>query len=92
MSWFQSIPVALVEAHRVMLPRLRAREALHQVNIGAVAAGTFDERSRKRVLRHWEREVSAGEARPRRAMKASPAVLEAMGIRVVIEPPSPAVG
>lgn len=90
MTWLAITPLGVVEAHRVMLPRLRARDALRQLNIVGVATGSMDEKSRDKLIRHWQDDARVVIGKPQRAAKATPEQLRAMGIDVVIEPPQAA--
>jgi len=85
MDWLQRIPIALVDAHRVMMPRLQARESMRAAHVSAIGSGHMAEGDRKATLHHWEREANGTVAAPKVA-KATPAVLSAMGIDVAFEP------
>lgn len=84
MSWLQLIPVGLVDAHRVMLPRLRAQEALRAVTATTIGSGLGDKDTRTRVMRQWARDAAG--SKPQRRAKPSLEALRAMGISIVLEP------
>ena len=66
-----------------MLGRLQAEEALHSVNVQAIAhSSEVDSDDRKQLLRRWERLAEGG--RPR-AARASAGDLEEMGIGVRVK-------
>ena len=65
-----------------MMPVLRAREALEQVTIGAVAAGVMQQREQRKQIRRWQDDakIRGSHDTPPKPMVA--AMLGARGIQV----------
>ncbi|MBZ0164564.1 MAG: hypothetical protein K8H74_17860 [Notoacmeibacter sp.] len=66
-----------------MLPRLQAEEQLAAINAAAIGGAHLDKADMMDAVRRLERRAAGGE---RRAARASPAMLAAMGIAVVEAP------
>ncbi|MBB5987435.1 hypothetical protein [Sphingobium lignivorans] len=67
-------------AFTAMLPRLDAEERLAAINDRSIAAGAMEPVKARRMIRRLEQAARGGA--PRRAPRATPAVLEAMGVPV----------
>lgn len=79
------MPVTLVKAYAVMLPRLEAEEQLARISAGALAFGVGDKAERREAIRDLERRAR-GPGKRAKPAKASAADLAGMGIAVRIEP------
>lgn len=89
MIWLTETPVGIVQSLMQAIPRLQAEECLLGVHVGAVAAGTLEEKSRKSLLRSWEQSCrKLGDTIRRKPTPMTPEAMAAFGISVVFEPPS----
>lgn len=79
------MPIPLLQAHLVMLPRIDAEEALAEAERVAVGSGSMKPASRTEVLAAWRRSASIEVVRRPRDREAHRAVLAAanIGMRVV---------
>lgn len=66
-----------------MLPRLQAQEQLTAIEAAALGSGMVKKDDRRRALAQLERRASGGR---RRATKATPAMLRAIGVQVIEVP------
>jgi hypothetical protein len=82
-----SVPFAILRACADELPRLQAEEALLATQVTALGSGTMKERDQRAALARLQRAAGGGVASRRQTPAATPNVLAAMGIRVVIVPP-----
>lgn len=73
------MPLALVHACQVMLPRLAAEEALEAVNRTAVGSGAAEEDDARRALGAWEKDANGPQPAASRT-QLSDAALGSMGI------------
>lgn len=64
-----------------MLPKLQAEEQLAAISAASIGGGHVKPADSRRAIRDLERAANGG--RRRRAMKATPEVLAAMGIAVI---------
>jgi hypothetical protein len=80
------MPLTIAAVYHERIPELRAREALAQVTVGAMASRNVPERDAKRIHDRWLRE--AGWQQPARKLKPEErkAALAAIGIRVTVKP------
>jgi uncharacterized protein YmfQ (DUF2313 family) len=83
MTWLTKTPLAVVRAHQQMLGRLMAEEALHTLNVSAIAhTSNVDPDDRRDLVGRWERAAQGG--RPR-AAHVSAGDLREMGIGVRVK-------
>lgn len=85
MYWLTTCPIILLTCCLSSIDKLTAEESLRQVNVTAVGSGMMSRHARTDLLRGWERDAY-GVVSPSRAKPLTPALAEAMGIGVVIEP------
>jgi len=86
MRWFDMPTYLLREMSRNM-PRLRAEEALHGVEVAATGAGTLGEQDRKNLLGAWRNLASPHAERPTVSRRAILVRLAGMrGVQVIREP------
>lgn len=74
------MPAGLVRACITMLPKLQAEEQLAAISAASIGGGHVKPADSRRAIRDLERAANGGR---RRAMKATPEVLAAMGIAVI---------
>lgn len=76
------MPMRYLRMYSEMLTVLRAQEALHEVRVGAVAAGVMETRAQREQIRMWQREARVESNAPPPAKHMVAAMLGARGIRV----------
>jgi len=77
LRWLTGIPSALVRAHLIMLPRLRADESLLSMQRTALGSGTMKSGPAHALAAAWVREVRGDgghEIRPRPSLRALAAI------------------
>jgi hypothetical protein len=79
------MPIPLLQAHLVMLPRIDAEEAIAEAERIAVGSGSMKPGSRTEVIAAWRRVAEVDVVRRPRDREAHRAALAAahIGIRVV---------
>jgi len=81
MAWLTETPIGVVRAHLAMLDRLDSEEALTASAAAMVGRNSLLKRDAvRRIVRDWEKRSRP--AHERRARKATPADLAALGIVV----------
>lgn len=75
-----TMPIAVVRAYSVMLPRLEAAESFLVVERAQVGSGLMERRDSRRIVDRWRSQERGGRAAPTVKRKLSPVVLAAMGI------------
>lgn len=71
-----------LRAYLIMMPRLKAEEALSLYNVLAVASPNIDKRARERMLRAWQRQVYPESDKTELPIAARALQLAFMGIRL----------
>jgi hypothetical protein len=80
------MPLPLAALYYERIPELKAREALAQTTIGALAAGQIPERESRKIQDRWIK--AAGWQQPTRKLSAAERrdKLRAIGIAVTVKP------
>lgn len=91
MMWLTQTPISIVQAMLLAIPRLQAEECLRGVHVGAIAAGTLEEKARKSLLSSWEQSCrKLGDTIRRKPTPMTPDAMAAFGFSVVFGPPAKA--
>lgn len=66
-----------------MLPKLKAREALLNVNIAAIGAGMMEKEDRQKLINEWKNAADIKKVKKKLTKEQYEMMLSTMGIKVV---------
>ncbi|MDP3720764.1 MAG: hypothetical protein Q8T13_23630 [Acidobacteriota bacterium] len=79
-AWLFRVPIGVIRAYVGMLPKLRARDSLLEVQRLGVGTGSFKKDDQKSIQRDWREAADLRSAGKSNRVVATPEQLGSMGI------------